>query len=140
MKTGTGAAGAATGAMVGGLVWGLVTFFSPSEFADPDIEGSGYNMDSTLVWRLDRARAEAGVPFKINSGYRSHHRNKWVGGKKDSSHLTGHAVDIHCNNSRDRYIIVNALLEQGFNRIGIGSTFIHADNDTTKSEKVIWLY
>ena len=35
-------------------------------------------------------------PIIINSGYRSEAVNKAVGGAKESNHLSGCAVDIHC--------------------------------------------
>ena len=35
-------------------------------------------------------------PLIINSGFRSEDVNKAVGGAKDSNHLSGCAVDIHC--------------------------------------------
>ena len=31
-------------------------------------------------------------------------------------------------------------MKAGFNRIGIGADFIHADTDETKQEGVIWHY
>ena len=45
-----------------------------------------------------------------------------------------------CKNSEDRYKLVALLLETGFNRIGIASTFIHIDIDPDKSPNVIWTY
>jgi hypothetical protein len=36
--------------------------------------------------------------------------------------------------------MLNALLEVGFNRIGIAGTFIHIDIDKNKSQNVIWTY
>ena len=35
------------------------------------------------------------------------------------------------------YVILNALLQAGFNGIGIGRTFIHADD---RGDRMIWLY
>ena len=61
-------------------------------------------------------------------------------GKYNSSHLTGYAADLHCNNSKDRYELLICLLDVGFNRIGIGNTFIHVDSDPEKTTNVIWTY
>ena len=36
--------------------------------------------------------------------------------------------------------IVQALLTAGFTRIGIASTFIHADDDPSKPQNLIWTY
>ena len=89
---------------------------------------------------LDQARDIAGVPFVINSGIRSVERNAQVGGAADSAHISGHAVDIRCPTGRHRFLIVRALLEVGFTRLGIGKTFVHADTDQSKPNEVIWLY
>ena len=97
-------------------------------------------MDKTFLLRLDEARERAGIPFVINSGYRTPEHNAKIGGKPNSSHLKGLAVDISVTNSRQRFIILNALLDVGFTRIGIADTFIHVDLDNEKSKEVIWTY
>jgi len=97
-------------------------------------------MDKTFLLRLDEARERAGIPFIINSGYRTPEHNAKIGGKPNSSHLKGLAVDISVTNSRQRFIILNALLDVGFTRIGIADTFIHVDLDSEKSKEVIWTY
>lgn len=97
-------------------------------------------MDKTFLLRLDEARERAGIPFVINSAYRTPEHNAKIGGKPNSSHLKGLAVDISVTNSRQRFIILNALLEVGFTRIGIADTFIHVDLDDGKSKEVIWTY
>ena len=117
--------------------------FNLSEFDSPDQPGSGAKMNPDFLLKLDKARGIAGVPFKINSGYRSAQKNKAEGGKPDSSHLTGYAADIDLPNtsgSRMRFQIVNSLIKAGFNRIGIANGFIHVDSDPTKDKNVIWLY
>lgn len=116
------------------------SYFRYSEFDSPDIPDSGRNMQSSFLRMLNHARQIAGIPFKINSGFRSQEHNKKVGGTETSSHLTGHAADIHCTSSTYRYEIISALLQAGFNRIGIAETFIHVDNDPNKTQKVIWTY
>jgi zinc D-Ala-D-Ala carboxypeptidase len=116
-------------------------YFNYHEFDSPDAIGSGEQMmDEVFVQMLDKARHLAGIPFKINSGYRTPERNRLVGGKKDSAHLKGLAADIHCVDSRSRGYILGALLEVGFNRIGIAKTFIHVDDDPSKDADVVWLY
>ena len=120
--------------------------FDYNEFDSPDIPHSGVNMDSKFLDMLDDARAIAGIPFKINSGYRSEQHNEKVGGKlktpssKGSSHMYGLAADISVKNSLDRFTIIDALIEAGFNRIGIANSFIHVDSDPDKSQYVIWTY
>ena len=41
---------------------------------------------------------------------------------------------------RTRFLVLDALLAVGFNRIGIADTFIHVDSDLDKSQNVIWTY
>ena len=115
-------------------------YFKLNEFDSPDLKGSGALMDETLIDMLINARHKAGIPFIINSGYRTEKHNKKVGGVKSSSHLKGLAVDIKCVDSRSRYLIINALQDAGFNRIGIAKTFIHCDIDINKPKNVYWFY
>jgi len=115
-------------------------YFTLEEFDSPDLPNSGVNMDSDFLTMLDKAREIAGIPFKINSGYRTKERNQKANGKKDSSHLIGKASDIACSGSRERWIILDSLIQVGFNRIGIADTFIHVDSDESKSPNVIWTY
>jgi zinc D-Ala-D-Ala carboxypeptidase len=117
-----------------------LTYFKITEFDSPDEPGSGYKMDKDFLYRLDTARGIAGIPFKINSGYRSKARNLLVKGRVGSSHLVGKAVDIAYYGSRERYLIIKSLMEVGITRFGIAKTFIHCDVDNNKDEDVIWLY
>jgi hypothetical protein len=91
-----------------------------------------------FVEQLDEARELALVPFVINSGYRCESHDAALGGK--GNHTTGWATDIKCETSRERLRIVKALLEVGFDRIGVGKTFIHVDDVTGRPPEVIWLY
>ena len=117
-------------------------YFKLSEFDSPDEPNSGSKMDKKFLEKLDYARHNAGIPFKINSGYRTKAWNSKVGGRVGSSHTgdVGRAADIAYNGSRDRYIIVKCLMEVGITRIGIGKSFIHCDVDKQKDQDVIWLY
>jgi uncharacterized protein YcbK (DUF882 family) len=99
-----------------------------------------YKMDADFLAKLDKARELANIPFTINSAYRNADQNARVGGKPNSSHLKGLAVDIRANDSSTRYIVLNALIRVGFNRIGVASSFIHVDDDKEKASNVIWTY
>ena len=98
------------------------------------------NMDVSFLAKLDEAREFAGIPFIINSAYRSPEHNAKIGGKPNSSHLRGLAVDIKATDSRTRFNVLSALISVGFSRIGIADTFIHVDMDFDKSQNVTWTY
>ena len=115
-------------------------YFEYSEFDSPDQKGSYKHMDVEFLNKLAQARKIAAVGFKITSGYRSPEHNEKVGGVPNSSHTLGHAVDIYAPTSRQKYIIINALLQAGFDRIGVAKNFIHVDDDPSKDEDVIWTY
>jgi uncharacterized protein YcbK (DUF882 family) len=118
----------------------MLRYFNYSEFDSPDVQGSGQLMDKTLLEMLDEVRDKFDKPIHINSGFRTPAHNEAVGGKENSSHLKGLAVDIACNKSQDRFDLINCLLDVGFSRIGVAKTFIHADIDQDKTQGVIWTY
>ena len=125
--------------------WDELPNFSPHEFDSPDCPGSHEFMDYDFMQMLQRARTYAGRAFVISSGFRtpSYHRRLGAQGypiSKNSSHLQGLAADIEVKSSADRAYILAGLLEAGFERIGIGKTFIHCDSDPTKRSRVIWTY
>tara|TARA_R110002020_G_scaffold170928_1_gene360855 strand:- start:329 stop:697 length:369 start_codon:yes stop_codon:yes gene_type:complete len=115
-------------------------YFNYEEFDSPDIQGSGQLMSEVLLNMLDIVRKKYGKPIVINSGYRTVKHNAFVGGKSDSSHLKGLAVDIKCTKSLDRFKLAKVLIQVGFKRIGIGNTFIHVDIDKNKTQNVLWTY
>ncbi len=117
-------------------------YFKLSEFDCPCEEGSGKYMDENFLIKLDRARDIAGIPFKINSGYRCPEHNKKVGGVPNSSHtnIPCNAADIAVRDGVSRFTIINALLEAGFTRIGIGKNFVHCDTDKLKTQRICWTY
>ncbi len=115
-------------------------YFNYEEFDSPDIQGSGQLMDPELLDMIDKAREIYGKPIRVNSGYRTEDHNRKVGGVDSSSHLKGLAIDVACVRSNDRFKMLTALIEVGFNRIGVASTFIHVDIDKDKSQNVIWTY
>jgi zinc D-Ala-D-Ala carboxypeptidase len=117
-----------------------VRYFNYSEFDSPDVQGSGQLMDKELLDMLDDVRDKFDKPIHINSGFRTPAHNEAVGGAENSSHLKGLAVDIACDNSIDRFDLINCLLDVGFSRIGVAKTFIHADIDPDKSNGVMWTY
>lgn len=115
-------------------------YFNQSDFDSCSPSCDISDVDGNLLSMLDSARELAGIPFKINSAYRSytHELNQGRDGK--SSHVKGLAVDISATDSVSRFKILSALVKSGFNRIGIHDVFIHVDIDKDKSENVLWLY
>ena len=117
--------------------WNIIHNFKKKEFICPCC---GLEiMDLKFIMMIDSAREIAGIPFRINSGYRCKKHNIEIGGSEDSSHMDGLACDIMCVNSIQRGIIMRALIEVGFRRIGIADNFLHVDFDKSKVE-CFWLY
>lgn len=117
------------------------SYFKESEFVCNCGCGE-VKIDPRLLKMLNEARDYAGIPFKINSGYRCKEHNAKEGGSKTSSHLSGLAADISAVTGNQKFIIVKACIHAGFNRIGIGSNFVHVDVDdrSDKTQDTIWLY
>lgn len=118
----------------------MSVYFNEKEFARCSPPCKLADMDERFMARLDLARAKAGIPFVLNCAYRSRAWDLSKGRTGNSAHCAGKAVDIRCNTSANRMKIVQGLLAAGFTRIGIGRTFVHADNDETKPQGVIWHY
>ncbi len=119
--------------------------FKLREFDSPDAPGSGRMMDRGFLRLLDEARDCASIPFRISSGFRTVDYNRelidrGLPASRNSSHLLGLAADIEVTNSQERFIIIDALMEVGFTRLGIGKNFIHCDIDEMKPENRIWTY
>ena len=102
--------------------------------------GTIADLKPELLDMLDKARELAGIPFVITSGLRTPAYNKSIGGASNSAHLRGYAVDIRVRNSQERAIILDACKKVGFNRIGVGKTFLHVDCDPSLTPDVVWLY
>lgn len=122
----------------------LTENFSADEFAcrcpnQNCLMKDGSRMDSGFIQALQIMRDVLKKPIKITSGLRCPDWNDHEGGKSDSSHLKGLAVDIECLDSRDRYQLVS-LARSVFSRIGVAKTFIHIDQDESKVQEVMWVY
>lgn len=113
-------------------------FFKDSEFISVGCSRSDI-VDSSLQ-RLDRAREIAGVPFVLTSAYRSSESEIKKGRSGSGAHTLGRAFDVRCLNNEQRWRIVFGALAAGFQRIGIGSTFVHLDDAPSLPSPRIWLY
>lgn len=116
-------------------------YFKEEEFRKATPSCSLSDMDEDFMQLLDVSREIAGIPFVINSAYRSVEYEKKKGRSGNSRHTKGIAVDIRCRTNGERYLIVASLLIAGFRRIGIGSNFIHVDSGyPDASQPIIWTY
>ena len=96
-------------------------------------------LSEELIQMLNFARAFAGIPFILTSGYRTPEENELAGGVSDSSHIKGLGVDIYADTGSKKWNIINGLMIAGFNRIGIYDKHVHTDIDETKPGDVIWI-
>ncbi len=97
------------------------------------------DIDLNLVEKIQKVRNKVG-PIRISSACRCVSWNEKCGGKLNSAHTRGYALDLVCGNSRNRYNLILELVKE-FNRIGISSDgFIHVDIDPSKDPNVCWLY
>lgn len=115
-------------------------YFNESEFKACSPSCSLQDMKQHTMDKLDAARELAGIPFVLNSAYRSPAWEKKRGRTGTGAHPHGCGVDIRCNTSANRLKIVRACLSVGFTRIGIGKTYIHVDDDPDKTPNVMWHY
>lgn len=111
-------------------------YFSESEFPKCSPSCNIEDMDSDFLTLLDCARAEAGIPFVLNSAFRSSEYDKRRGRSGRGYHTLGRAVDISCYDGASRCRIVSACLNYGLS-CGISHSFIHVDN---RSNQVVFLY
>lgn len=103
--------------------------------------GCGANHISLyLVAYLQMIRDAVGHPLAITSGVRCPRYNHQCGGKPDSAHTTGEAVDIYCNSSTLRHQLVSLAMRAGICRIGIHKQFVHLDISTKHAQDVVWVY
>jgi len=108
--------------------------------------GIGAGENNMKQWALDMfAKAEKiyGKPFVINSGYRSPQyqeelrRNPKIKAAKNSPHVQGVAADISLRGTNKRKLI-DSLKQVGFNRFGVGKSFLHVDAGDKINPK-IWV-
>lgn len=115
-------------------------YFKESEFGKCSPACSLQDMKQSTMDLLDKARELAGIPFVLNSAFRSVEHEKKMGRDGKGAHTLGMAVDIRCQSDYNRFKVIEALLATGFRRIGIAKTYIHADNSTSHSQNVAWMY
>lgn len=113
---------------------GAYRYFNPGQ--DPKMVG----LAAELMAMLDQARHIAGIPFIITSGLRTKAENDALPtAVMNSAHLTGDAADLSYHTSTERHLILKGLYAAGFNRIGMGISYIHADISKTLPQNVFFL-
>lgn len=113
-------------------------YFDEDEFRKAKPSCHLRDMSPSFMYKLDYARELAGFPFHVNSAFRDVEYEIKHGRSGTSSHCKGVAVDIRCNTYEHRIRLVKALICAGFTRIGIYSTFVHVDSDSSKPD-ACWL-
>ena len=107
--------------------------FKDSEFACKcGLCGKGFaEMRMTTLTKLYAMRGESTFPYHILSAFRCPIHNSKVGGKPNSSHLRGYALDIEYHTMEQGYELLRLAIKHGFWRIGINyeHKFIHVDCD-----------
>lgn len=115
-------------------------YFAEAEFRRCTPPCSLQDMDQDFMRKLDASREEAGIPYVLNSAYRSVAWEKSKGRSGEGDHPQGKGVDIRCNTSANRMKIVRSLLDNGIRRIGIAKTYVHAGDGDDLPKDVIWHY
>jgi len=110
-------------------------YFKPDEFKMDGVNVFEH-MNADFLKLLDECRHIAGVPFHINSSFRSREKNKAVGGASNSMHVFGRAVDVRATTGPTRMKIVRAALSLGLT-VGIMENAIHLDN---RAEQTLFHY
>jgi len=98
-------------------------------------------INSNLVYQLQKLRDSFGLPIKIASGYRCPEHNKAIGGAPNSQHMRGTAVDICTRHLRgeQRYQLIQLIFRLStFNGVGIGGGRLHVD--VRAGTPVMWFY
>jgi len=113
-------------------------YFSYTEFICPCCKN--VKIDSKIIDIVIQLRDYLQRPIIISSAYRCPKHNREVGGKPNSAHLKGKALDIVVEDSHTRYKVIQFLINNNISRFGIAKKFIHFDIDETLPQNVCWLY
>lgn len=103
----------------------------------------GNNIDNSIIYAALEIEAQTKRKIKITSGFRCKKYNKKILGAPNSAHCPdtegkSYALDIHCNDSKRRYELLNAILNIKIGRIGIYENHIHIDTSPHHLMGIIW--
>jgi len=113
----------------------LTANFDREEFACKCGCGADH-IELQLVEKIQMIRNALGVPLQIRSGVRCAKRNAAVGGKENSAHLRGLAVDVFVPTSNFRYLFLRQAIKI-FRRIEVPSgQWVHVDQDESLPQDV----
>ena len=98
-----------------------------------------------LAERLEDVRTLLSTPMYINSGFRCHALNDFLGSKRTSSHTQGYAVDFRTLDSRtprdivsltiDSDIEYDQVIQEFYNPNVVGSGWVHLSFHPDKPRK-----
>lgn len=96
-------------------------------------------MDAGTLAMVERMRSILKRPLHPTSGFRCHKHNKDVGGKLNSLHLVGKAMDLKCYDTLTAYDFIAAAMQAGAGGIGIGPDKFHVDSRPIDVRR-LWTY
>ena len=96
-------------------------------------------INNEFLFRIQLIRTNLEFPLKVTSFYRCSKHNLAVGGKVNSDHLTGSAIDIVYSDDHQLYLITKNAIAFGINKIGVGPNFIHLGYNKDLIS-VLWTY
>jgi len=121
--------------------WNEVKHFKPYETECKC--GCGKNdPDHRILALADKWRELKGSYAEFSSVCRCLEHNRNEGSKDTSSHAKSPCLagDLEYGGKRERFLLLQLLIDEGITRIGIAKTFMHYDFDTEKAEEIAWLY
>ncbi len=121
-------------------------FFTENELKCPCC--GEMKMDIRFMDRMSGLRICVNEPMPVTSGYRCKKHNKAVGGRPNSAHLIGRAVDINIYHNKV-YKMLSHLLTYGLTGVGFKQTgaanhrIIHLDDleqTENRMRPTVWTY
>ena len=117
-----------------------LTFLTWDMFDSPDLPNSGYKfMEREPVLLLDRIVKRTRITLNIILGYTSKPYSDKLKLVRSNSHRVGKAVKIRCVGTKKRITLVQELVKEGVNRIGVSDNYVYFDTDDLK-ERAFYIW